>query len=267
MKKVTAFVGSARKHGTYQSARRFFATLQSLSDTEVEIIRLSDYRVETCKGCKKCFSEGEESCPYSGDDRDTLIEKMMTSHGVVFASPVYTFQVSAIMKAFLDRLGFVCHRPRFFGKTFTNIVVQAFRGGPECVSYLDLVGFALGFNVVKGVCVPAGLEEVPEKEQRRTDSILDAHARRFYRALTGPAYPSPTFPQVMAFRWSRSYIRGALDEANLDYRYYRDRGWFQSAHYYPIRLSLVKRAAGGLFDSIATRSSRKRSTAPASGHK
>ncbi len=264
MKKVTAFVGSARKHGTYQSVRRFLASLQSLGDAEVEVIRLSDYRVETCTGCKSCFEKGEESCPYSGDDRDMLIEKMMKSDGVVFASPVYTFQVSALMKEFLDRLGFVCHRPRFFGKTFTNIVVQAFRGGPECVKYLDLVGSALGFNVVKGVWVPAGLEEVPEKEQRRTNSILDVHSRKFHRALMGPAYPSPTFLQIMAFRWSRSYIRGALDEANLDYLYYRDRGWFESAHYYPIRLNLVKRAAGGLFDSIVTRSSRRKSAASAS---
>jgi len=30
------------------------------------------------------------------DDRDVLIEKMMTSDAVVFASPNYSFQVSAI---------------------------------------------------------------------------------------------------------------------------------------------------------------------------
>ncbi len=77
MKKVTAFVGSARKHGTYQSARRFLASLQSLGEAEVEVILLNDYRVETCKGCKSCFEKGEALCPYSGDDRDTLIGKIL----------------------------------------------------------------------------------------------------------------------------------------------------------------------------------------------
>ncbi len=31
--------------------------------------------------------------------------------------------------AFLDRLGFVFHRPRFFGKAFTSIVAQGIYGG------------------------------------------------------------------------------------------------------------------------------------------
>ena len=86
------------------------------------------------------------------DDRDVLIEKMMASDGVVFASPNYSFQVSAIMKTFLDRLGFVFHRPRFFGKTFTSIVAQGIYGGNKIVKYLDFVGNGLGFNTVKGSC-------------------------------------------------------------------------------------------------------------------
>ncbi len=256
MKRVTAFVGSARKHSTYQSVQRFLTSLQSLGDVEAEIVRLGDCRVETCRGCKNCFEKGEEFCPYAGDDRTMLMDKMMQSDGVVFASPVYTFQVSAIMKKFLDRLGFVCHRPRFFGKACTNIVVQAFRGGAECVKYLDLVGFALGFNVVKGACVPAGLEAVAEKEQRETERLLDAHARRFYRALSGPAYPVPTLFQIMAFRWSRSYIRRTLDDSSLDFRYYRDRGWFESDHFYPTRLGPLRTAAGSFFDYLGTKGPR-----------
>ncbi len=257
MKKVTAFVGSARKHGTYNSVLRFLTSLQSLGDVEPEIVRLGDCRLETCRGCKNCFEKGEECCPYAGDDRTMLLEKMRASDGVVFASPVYTFQVSAIMKKFLDRLGFVCHRPRFFGKAYTSLVVQAFRGGSDCVQYLDLVGFALGFNVVHGICVPAGLEVVPEEDQRRTDRILDAHARKFYGALAGPAYPSPTFLQVMAFRWSRTYIRQTLDERSLDYRYYRDKGWFESDHFYPARLGPLKSLYGSVIDYTSARAARR----------
>ncbi len=87
------------------------------------------------------------------DDRDVLIEKIMASDGVVFASPNYSFQVSAIMKAFLDRLGFAFHRPRFFGKTFTSIVTQGIYGGGKIVDYLDFVANGLGFNTVKGSCI------------------------------------------------------------------------------------------------------------------
>jgi hypothetical protein len=50
------------------------------------------------------------------------------------------------MKIFLDRLGFVFHRPRFFGKAFTSIVAQGIYGGNKIVGYLDFVGMGLGFN-------------------------------------------------------------------------------------------------------------------------
>ncbi len=121
MKKVTAFVGTARKKHTYYAVQRFLSSLASLGDVEYEIVALTDYRMEMCRGCKQCFRKGESFCPLK-DDRDVLMEKMMTSDGVVIASPNYSFQVSAIMKTFLDRLGFVFHRPQFFGKTFTSIV-------------------------------------------------------------------------------------------------------------------------------------------------
>ncbi len=94
--------------------------LEERGGVETEIVRLSDYRFEPCRGCKVCFSRGEEFCPLK-DDRDVLVDKIKVSDGVVFASPKYSFQVSAFMKLFLDRLGYAFHRPQFHGKTFTSI--------------------------------------------------------------------------------------------------------------------------------------------------
>src|SRR6185369_16797678 len=165
MKKVTAFVGTARKKHTHYAVHQFLSVLESLGDVEYEIVALTDYKLETCQGCRTCFNKGESFCPLK-DDRDLFIEKMMTSDGVIFASPNYSFQVSATMKSFLDRLGFVFHRPCFFGKVFTSIIVQGIYGGPKIVKYLDFVGNGLGFNVVKGSCVTA-LEPMTTKEQRK----------------------------------------------------------------------------------------------------
>ena len=154
MKRVTAFVGSARKKFTYAAARQFLDNLEALGGVESEMVVLSDYRLGACRGCKACFMTGEEFCPYH-DDRDVLIAKMKASDGVVFATPNYSFHVSANTKLFLDRLGYVFHRPCFFGKTFTSIVAQGFYGGGAIVKYLDFVGNGLGFNSVKGSCFTA----------------------------------------------------------------------------------------------------------------
>ena len=256
MKRVTAFVGSARKKSTYNAVRQFLDNLQSLGDVEYEIVVLSDHQVGTCRGCKLCFEKGEEFCPLK-DDRDVLIEKMRASDGVVFASPNYSFQVSAMMKIFLDRLGFVFHRPRFFGKTFTSIVTQGVYGGDKIVSYLDFVGNGLGFNTVKGSCFTA-FEPMTEKERRQRDRVLAGQSRRFYEKLVKLDYPVPTLFKLMGFRMGRTSMRLELDDTSYDYRYYKEKGWFESDYLYPTRLGVLKKAAGSLFDSIQARMTRNR---------
>jgi hypothetical protein len=176
----------------------------------------------------------------------------MASDAVVLASPNYSFQVSALMKIFLDRLGFAFHRPRFFGKTFTSIIAQGIYGGEKIERYLDFVGTGLGFNTVKGSCITA-LEPMTEKEKQKIDTIIAAHSRRFYQRMLKPAYPSPTLFKLMVFRMSRTGMELRLDDRSLDYRYYEDKGWFESDYFYPIRINALKKAFGGLFDAMATR--------------
>jgi multimeric flavodoxin WrbA len=256
MKRVTAFVGTARKKHTYSATRQFLDNLQSLGHIESEIVALSDYRIEICRGCKVCFAKGEEFCPLK-DDRDVLIDKMMGSDGVVLASPNYSFQVSAIMKIFLDRLGFVFHRPRFFGRAFTSIVAQGIYRGDKIVSYLDFVGKGLGFNTVKGTCFTA-FEPMTAKEEQKRDRILARQSQQFYERLKKPAFPAPALLMLMGFRMARTSMRLELDDNSRDYRYYKDKGWFESDYFYPVRLGPLKKVAGNLFDSIQTKRTRSR---------
>lgn len=256
MKRVTAFVGSARRGHTYDAVVQFLRNLQSMGDIEYEIVRLSEYRLQACRGCRVCFEKGEEHCPLT-DDRDVLIEKIMASDGVVFASPNYSFQVSAIMKTFLDRLGFAFHRPRFFGKTFTSIVTQGIYGGGKIVDYLDFVGYGLGFNTVKGSCLGT-LDPMTEKQQRKMDRALAGQARRYLAGLEKPDDPVPSLLKLMIFRMGRTKIRLELNDSSRDYRYYVDKGWFESDFFYPTRLGPLKKGAGKLFDSLSARMTRAR---------
>ena len=249
--KVTAFIGSARKKHTYRAAENFLQNLHSLGNIEYEIVRLSDYNLETCKGCKLCLDKGEELCPLQ-DDRDKLIEKMMNSDGVIFASPNYSFQVSALMKLFLDRLGFVFHRPRFFGKTFTSIVAQGIYGGKDIVKYFNFIGNGLGFNVVKGSCITT-LEPITKKGQKKIDEIIDQQSKKFYAKLIKKEYSTPSLFKLMIFRMSRSSIKIMLNENYKDYTYYKEKGWFESDYFYPVRLNPLKKLTGKFFDIMARR--------------
>jgi len=223
--KVTAFIGSGRKRHSYNACEKFLQNLQTMGNVEYEMVRLSEYNIGTCRGCRICFDKGEEFCPHK-DDRDKLIEKMKDSDGVIFASPNYSFQVSGMMKVFLDRLGFGFHRPDFFGKTFSSIVVQGIGKGEKIVRYLDFTGRGLGFNVVKGCCIKT-LEPMTEKSQKAFDSIIDAQSRKFYAQLVKHEYPSPSLWWLMIFRMARTSIKKMLDDSCRDYTYFHDKGWFE----------------------------------------
>jgi hypothetical protein len=108
------------------------------------------------------------------------------------------------MKIFLDRLGFVFHRPRFHRKTFTSVVIQAFFGGDDVVKYLDFVGGGIGFDVVKGACI-TGVEPQGERDRRKMDEALAALATRFHGRLSSPA-PVPSLFRLWAFRWGRTAV-------------------------------------------------------------
>ncbi len=251
MKKIVAFVGSARKRHTYDAVHQFLRNVHALGPIESEVVRLSDCVLKPCRGCLTCFGRGEEFCPLD-DDRDLLMGKMMAADAVVFATPTYSFQVSGTMKLFLDRLGFVFHRPRYFGKLFTSIVIEGIYGGRKVREYLDFVGRGLGFTVVKGSCMMAR-DDMTDTHQQKVDRILAGHSARFHAALGRSPYPAPTFMNLMIFRMSRVHVR-ALDDGYLDHRYFRDHGWFESDYFYPTRLNVVKKAAGHVFDHLAARS-------------
>lgn len=257
MKTVTAFVGSARRHGvTHRATRRLLEELERYGDVRCELVFLSDHDLQLCRGCKACFVRGEEHCPLD-DDRDALIEKLTASDGVVLASPVYAFQVSARMKALLDRLGFAFHRPRFHGRAFTSIAVEGLYGGRAVVRYLDFAGGALGFNVVKGARIVCrrnpntAVEPMAEEERRGMEVAIARLAARFHARLSTP-FPAPSLLQLWAFRTARTTIQLDRDRA-----YYREHGWHQSGYFYPAKLGPLKRLAGAAFDRMAARHARR----------
>jgi multimeric flavodoxin WrbA len=244
--KVTAFIGSARKKHTYTVTEKFLQKLQSLGNVEYEIVRLSDCNVGTCRGCILCMDKGEELCPLK-DDRDKLIDKMINSDGVIFASPNYSFHVSGFMKIFLDRIGFILHRPRFFGKAFTSIVAQGIYGGGAIVKYFNFIGGALGFDVVKGCCINS-LEPMTEKGQKKIETIIDRQSRKFHAKLVKKEFPTPSLFELMIFRMARTSRKVMLNENFRDYTHFMKTGWFESDYYYPVRLNPLKKMAGRFFD-------------------
>lgn len=250
MTKIIALIGSQRKKETYGAVLKFGEYIKSYGKIKFELVFLHDYNLEFCKGCKLCFDKGEEYCPLK-DDRDVLIEKISQSDGVIFASPNYAFHVSAQMKNLFDRLAFLFHRPRFWGKACTEIVTQGIFGGNKIVKYLNSMGENLGFHTSCG-CVLQTMVPTTEAMQIKNDRKIKKAAATFYKALMSGA-PSPSFFRLMMFRMTRTMIGKMQSKGYRDYRYFKELGWLESDYYYPVSLGLFKKAIGCFFDFLGRR--------------
>lgn len=71
---------------------------------ECETIKLSECNINRCVACEYCQNQKDYSCVY--DDKDDflkIIEKIKEADILIFATPIYLFQISSLMKIFLER--------------------------------------------------------------------------------------------------------------------------------------------------------------------
>ena len=69
---------------------------------DIEYIKLKDMKINPCTGCFTCWTKTPGECIFK-DDMTDLRLKSRKADLVVFASPLYIFSVTGIMKNFLDR--------------------------------------------------------------------------------------------------------------------------------------------------------------------
>lgn len=130
--KALAIIGSPKGKGnTYRVVTRIEEKMKKLdAGVEFEYLILKDTNLQTCKGCFLCLSKGEHLCPVK-DEQAAILKKMDECDGMILASPVYAYNVSWIAKSFIDRYAFVCHRPRYHGKTALAVATTGSRLGRD----------------------------------------------------------------------------------------------------------------------------------------
>lgn len=105
--KVVAFNGSPRRAGnTAKLIGRVFAELER-EGIECELIELSGRVSGGCRACLKCRQNLDMRCVIDSDIVNECIRKMVEADGIILGSPTYFANLTAEMKALIDRAGFV----------------------------------------------------------------------------------------------------------------------------------------------------------------
>ncbi|MDA3954342.1 MAG: NAD(P)H-dependent oxidoreductase [Bacteroidales bacterium] len=73
-------------------------------ETEVELIHLNQYKINSCTGCFSCWMNVPGQCIYENkDDFHILAEKMFEADVTVYAFPIYADGMPGILKNYFDR--------------------------------------------------------------------------------------------------------------------------------------------------------------------
>ena len=100
---ITTLLGSAKKKGNTATVLGWVEEeLKSLSH-DVERIYLNNKSIGGCLGCAKCRENPDEIACVQNDDAIDIMEQMISSEVVLFASPIYFWGFSSQIKALIDR--------------------------------------------------------------------------------------------------------------------------------------------------------------------
>jgi len=108
-KRIVAITGSYRKGGIIERTVEAILKAAAERGAETETIRLMDHPIEFCLNCRTCT---QQEGPQRGacvrrDDMADILDRIEAAHGIVLASPVNFFGVTAVTQRFIERL--VCY--------------------------------------------------------------------------------------------------------------------------------------------------------------
>ena len=149
--KILGLVGSYRKIGNTEIlVKEALMEVQRLG-AKVDIIRLTDLKIEPCKGCMACAFKQEEC--HIPDGWNTFRDKLVQSDAVILGAPTYLLGPAGIIKMITDRnIAFQADALQHAGKPGATIGVSGVREWePFALPMLNVFMFTCGLRVIDQV--------------------------------------------------------------------------------------------------------------------
>ena len=162
--KAVAINGSPRKGGNTEILLKKVLAPLAAAGWETEFVQIGGTDIRGCKACYHCFETKNARCGQKDVAFNPFLEKMLAADAIILGSPTYFTDVSAEMKALLDRAGLVAvaNGGLFRGKIGAALVAVRRGGGThafDTMNHLFLMSgmivpgstyWNLGFGLDKG---------------------------------------------------------------------------------------------------------------------
>jgi multimeric flavodoxin WrbA len=149
--KVVAFNGSARKDGNTAILLNTVLDEIRKEGIETELVQFAGKSLQGCIACYKCFENKNRRCAVEKDEMNSYIGKMLGADGILLGSPTYFSDVTANMKALIERCGMVAraNEDMFKRKAGAGVVAVRRAGATHVLSSLNYF-FLIGQMIVPG---------------------------------------------------------------------------------------------------------------------
>ena len=177
---VVVILGFHRRRNTLKLVNRVQNEMQVLSRVKFTYLFLKELNLKTCTGCFLCIQKGGNVCPLKGD-KTLILNEMLNSDGVILATPAYNFNVSALMKNFIDRFAHLGHQPKLFQQHLLILSTTAGTGATEVISYLKkYVGKLWGFCSISSLKVLTPPYPKSTKLKQRDNQKIKNISKKFF---------------------------------------------------------------------------------------
>ena len=107
MMKVVAFNGSSRKDGNTAILLNLVLDELKNEGIETELIQLAGENLSGCIACYRCAENKDQKCAVVNDRVNEYIAEMQQAQGILLGSPTYVGDMTANMKALIERCAIV----------------------------------------------------------------------------------------------------------------------------------------------------------------
>lgn len=156
MKKVLIISSSLRGGSNSEILAREVQKGAADAGNEVEFINLKGKNIRFCIGCLVCQQTGK--CVQQ-DDMESLINKVQNADVLIFATPIYYYEMSGQLKTFLDRCNPLFSQQNNFkdvylitssyddASTASDRAISGLKGWIECFEQSRFAGAMVGGGV------------------------------------------------------------------------------------------------------------------------
>lgn len=182
-----------------------------------ESIELRGDSVLPCMGCDHCHRKGR--C-IQKDDFESIKEKIHSADGLILASPNYIFNVSAQLKAFMDRCCGIIHCLGFEGKYGVSVVTSGGGDEPPIADYMNHFLMTTGIIPVGSVWATMGMiggDEFPSDIRKKAFDL----GRELVTARQSQKKPAEIAESMETFRTRmETLMRYRKEEWPYEYEYW-----------------------------------------------